>query len=334
MMKREEPVVKADSDKRLDKWFKDRFPALPFGKLQKMMRTGEIRLNGGRVKGAERLSEGDLIRVPPISDKPVSSGVYAGTQSGSFWEMKDEIVREVKNWVLYQDNDLLVINKPPGLATQGGSGQGHKHLDAYLDAFDRVDDMRPRLVHRLDKDTSGAILVARTRKSAAFLAKAFQSRSTDKRYLALTVGVPDPREGEIRLKMEKVPGPHGEKMMVDDINGKSSRTLFKVLDYAGKTAALVALKPLTGRTHQLRLHLSTIGTPIAGDGKYAGPEGQLTGGISRKLHLHSRSITFEHPNGSEITVKAPLPAHMADSIASLGFDLDEKSDPFAEDDLT
>ena len=324
-----EQVTPQDAGKRVDRWFKDHYPHVPFGRLQKSMRTGEIRLNGKRVKGNERIDTGDEIRVPPF---PPADG-SAPASKPKRPSLSPDLVAEVRSWILYQDDDLIVLNKPPGLATQGGSGQGNKHLDAYLDAFDRVDGIRAKLVHRLDKDTSGAILIARTTKSAGFLAKAFQSRTADKRYLAVSVGVPDPKSGEVRLKMEKAPGATGEKMIVDDENGKPSRTLFSVVDHAGKTTALVALKPLTGRTHQLRLHLSTIGCPIVGDGKYGGQEAYLTGSISRKLHLHSHQLIIDHPKGGQLTVSAPLPRHMQETLDSLGFTLQDDVDPFDDEDF-
>ncbi len=323
-----ERVAAADAGKRVDRWFKDHYPNVPFGRLQKSMRKGEIRLNGGRVKGNERIEKGDEIRVPPFAPADGDSTRPGATKRAP--KLPAELVAEIRSWVLYEDDQLIVLNKPPGLATQGGSGQGNKHLDAYLDAFDRVDGMRAKLVHRLDKDTSGAILIARTTKAAGFLAKAFQSRTAEKRYLAVTRGLPDPSRGEVRLKMEKASGAAGEKMVVDDENGKPSRTLFSVVDHAGKQAALVALKPLTGRTHQLRLHMMVIGCPIVGDGKYGGREAFLTGSISRKLHLHSHMLVIDHPTGGKVKVTAPLPPHMKETLDSLGFDLQEEEDPFED----
>lgn len=321
-----EIVAAGDAGKRLDRWFKDHYPDFPFARLQKSMRKGEIRLNGKRVKGNERLEADDQIRVPPFADKQAGAPKPASTP-----RLPDDIVQSVKSWVLYEDDLCFVLNKPPGLATQGGSGQGNRHLDAYLDAFQRIDGCRPKLVHRLDKDTSGAILVARTQKSATLLAKAFQARTAEKTYLAVVKGLPDPRSGEIFLKMEKAPGPGGEKMIVDDEDGKPSRTLFETLDHAGKEASVVALRPLTGRTHQLRLHLSVIGCPIVGDGKYGGQDAFLTGSISRKLHLHSARIRVAHPAGGFLDVPAPVSAHVKDTLAGLGLDAKNLDGAFDDD---
>ena len=323
-----ERVAAKDAGKRLDRWFKERYPNLPFGLLQKSMRKGEIRLNGKRVKGNERLEEGDEIRVPPFAGADKSTPVKAPKI-----KLDSDIIEEVRSWVLYEDEACFVVNKPPGLATQGGSGQGNRHMDAYLDAFERIDGCRPKLVHRLDKDTSGALLIARTQKSAMQLAKSFQARSAEKTYLAIAMGVPDPLAGEISLKMDKAPGPYGEKMIVDDDNGKPSRTRFDTIDFAGKRASLIALRPLTGRTHQLRLHLSVIGCPIVGDGKYGGQEAYLTGSISRKLHLHSQRIRVSHPNRGLLDVSAPLPVHFLESVDSLGFDLKALDTAFEQENV-
>lgn len=212
-----------------------------------------------------------------------------------------------------------MLNKPPGLATQGGSGT-YEHVDGLLDAYVQSGP-RPRLVHRLDKDTSGALLIAATPGSAAFFSRHFSGRSARKIYWALVVGVPDIEDGLIELPLAKQPGTGGEKMMVDKSGeGQSARTRYRVLDRAGNRAAWVELQPLTGRTHQLRVHMAAIGHPIVGDGKYGGQDAFLSGTISRKLHLHARRLLIDHPDGAPLDVTAELPEHFAASMAGLGFD--------------
>jgi len=220
--------------------------------------------------------------------------------------------------VIYEDPGAFVLNKPPGLATQGGT-KTNQHLDRLLDGL--ADERgRPKLVHRLDKDTSGALLVARTARSAGHFAKAFSGRTARKVYWAIIVGVPDAHEGVIDAPLAKQPGTGGEKMHVDLQNGLPAKTRWRVLDRAGNRAAWVELQPLTGRTHQLRAHMASIGHPIVGDAKYGGAEAFLTGGISRKLHLHARRIRIDAPQGERIDVAAEPPSHFAESLATLGFD--------------
>jgi 23S rRNA pseudouridine955/2504/2580 synthase len=221
--------------------------------------------------------------------------------------------------VLTKDRAAIVLNKPPGLATQGGSGT-HVHVDGLLDAYAGDNDPRPRLVHRLDKDTSGVLLIARTPGSAAYFSRHFAGRSARKIYWALVVGVPDVFDGMIELPLSKQPGTGGEKMMVDESGaGQTARTRYRVIDRAGNSAAWVELQPLTGRTHQLRVHMAAIGHPIVGDGKYGGQAAFLTGTISRKLHLHARRLVIPHPEGDALDVTAPLPDHFATGLAQLGF---------------
>ena len=221
--------------------------------------------------------------------------------------------------VIHRHPSSIVLNKPPGLATQGGT-KTHEHVDALLDALQFESEGRPKLVHRLDKDTSGALLVARTSRAAAFFAKAFSSRTARKVYWALVVGVPSIDDGMVDLPIAKQPGTGGEKMHVDEENGLPSRSRYRVIERAGNRACWVELQPFTGRTHQLRVHMAAIGHPIVGDGKYGGPAAFLTGGISRKMHLHARRIRVDHPDGGAIDATAALPHHFAESLASLGFE--------------
>ena len=222
--------------------------------------------------------------------------------------------------VIASSKAALVLNKPPGLATQGGT-KTTRHVDGLLDAFiDSDDEPRPRLVHRLDKDTSGVLLIARTPGSAAFFSKRFSGRSAKKIYWALVVGVPEVAEGTIEAPLAKQPGTGGEKMHVDQEGGQPAKTRYRVVDKVGKKAAWVELEPLTGRTHQLRVHCAAIGNPIVGDGKYGGQDAFLTGTISRKMHLHARRLIIDAPGGDTIDATAALPEHFAASMEQLGFD--------------
>jgi 23S rRNA pseudouridine955/2504/2580 synthase len=224
-----------------------------------------------------------------------------------------------------------VLDKPPGLATQGGT-KTSEHVDGLLDALQDEAPVRPKLVHRLDKDTSGALLIARTPRAAAFYSKAFSNRSARKTYWAIVVGVPSLDAGEIDLPLAKQPGTGGEKMHVSEEAGQASVTRYRVLDRAGNNAAFVELHPLTGRTHQLRVHMAAIGHPIVGDGKYGGKAAFLTGSISRKLHLHARRLRIDHPDGGKLDIAAEMPDHFAASVAGLGFDL-TLADTLSPDDL-
>ena len=308
-------TVGADDDGvRLDRWFKRNLPQVGFATVSRWARTGQIRVDGKRADPADRLSAGQVLRVPPGGEaKP------GGKAPRPRRELTDDEVAEAEAMVLEQDRAAIVLNKPPGLATQGGSGTKH-HVDGLLDAFCGPDDPRPRLVHRLDKDTSGVLLVARTPGSAAFFSKRFSGRSAQKIYWALVIGVPEITDGMIDLPLAKQPGTGGEKMHVDEKVGQAARTRYRVIERAGNRAAWVELHPMTGRTHQLRVHMAAIGHPIVGDGKYGGQAAFLTGSISRKMHLHARRLVIEHPDGDRIDVTAPLPEHFAASMEQLGFD--------------
>jgi len=302
-----------DDGVRLDRWFKRHLPQVGFGTVSRWARTGQIRVDGKRADPADRLEAGQVLRVPPGGDAK-------GKRPAPRRELSDEDIAEAEAMVLMQDRAAIVLNKPPGLATQGGS-KTTRHVDGLLDAFVPEDGSapRPRLVHRLDKDTSGVLLVARTPGSAAFFSRRFSGRSARKIYWALVVGVPEVEDGLIDLPLAKQPGTGGEKMHVDEENGQAARTRYRVIDRAGNRAAWVELHPMTGRTHQLRVHMAAIGHPIVGDGKYGGQEAFLTGSISRKMHLHARRLVIDHPDGDRIDVIAPLPEHFAASMAQLGF---------------
>jgi 23S rRNA pseudouridine955/2504/2580 synthase len=314
-------TVQADDDGvRLDRWFKRHLPQVGFATVSRWARTGQVRLDGKRAAVEDRIATGQVLRVPPAGTALPERKTAAPRR-----ELSAEQVALAEAMVLTQDRAAIVLNKPPGLATQGGTGT-REHVDGLLDAFAEGGQAgeksapRPRLVHRLDKDTSGVLLIARTPGSAAFFSKRFSTRSARKIYWALVTGVPSIEDGLIELSLAKQPGSGGEKMMVDESeHGLTARTRYRVIDQAGNRAAWVELQPLTGRTHQLRVHMAAIGHPIVGDGKYGGPDAFLTGSISRKMHLHARRLIIDHPDGTALDVTAPLPAHFAASMAQLGF---------------
>lgn len=313
-------IGRDDAGARLDRWFKRHLPQVGFATVSRWARTGQIRLDGKRADVDTRLEAGQVLRVPPGNATPVGAPAKGQRVRKPLTE---EQIRLAESMVLEKDRAAIVLNKPPGLATQGGSGT-HEHVDGLLDAFAADGEPRPRLVHRLDKDTSGVLLVARTPGSAAFFSRHFSGRSARKIYWALIVGVPEIKDGLIELPIAKQPGTGGEKMMVDESGqGQSARTRYRIISRAGNAASWVELQPLTGRTHQLRVHMAAIGHPIVGDGKYGGQAAFLTGSISRKMHLHARRLRIEHPEGDLIDVTAPLPAHFAASMASLGFHEEE-----------
>lgn len=305
-----------DDGVRLDRWFKRHLPQVGFATVSRWARTGQIRVDGKRADPADRLSAGQVLRVPPGGDAPAKGGAKPRR------ELSEEEIARAEAMVITKDRAAIVLNKPPGLATQGGSGM-KEHVDGLLDAF-ADDGPRPRLVHRLDKDTSGVLLIARTPGSAAFFSKRFSGRTARKIYWAIITGVPDVSDGLIDLPLAKQPGTGGEKMMVDKSGeGQPARTRYRVLDRAGNRACWVELQPLTGRTHQLRVHMAAIGHPIVGDGKYGGPDAFLSGTISRKMHLHARRLIIDHPDGDVIDARAELPEHFANTMANLGFDEDD-----------
>jgi 23S rRNA pseudouridine955/2504/2580 synthase len=309
-------VTEEDDGIRLDRWFKRNQPETSFNMVSRWARTGQLRLDGKRVTPGERIAAGQEIRVPPAEAAPAARPRPAKPRRDPLTPDEAEFVRSL---VIYQDDNAFVLNKPPGLATQGGTKTSN-HLDRLLDGLAEDGESRPKLVHRLDKDTSGALLVACSARAAGFFSKAFSGRTAKKIYWALIVGVPSADEGLIDAPLAKQPGTGGEKMHIDEENGQAAKTRWRVIDRAGNRAAWVELQPLTGRTHQLRAHMAAIGHPIVGDGKYGGPDSFLTGGISRKLHLHARRLTIDSPGG-KIDVRAELPDHFSQSLETLGFEV-------------
>jgi len=305
-------VAPDEAELRLDRWFKRHYPGLAFGHLAKLLRTGQVRVDGKRAKAGQRLQPGQEIRVPPLAPEPAAPSP-APTAGPS-----DSDARMLREAVLYKDDLVLAVNKPAGLATQGGS-RLTRHLDAMLDALQFEAAERPRLVHRLDKDTSGVLLLGRSAAAAGRLTRAFRSKDAVKLYWALTAGTPRPPAGRIDLPLAKLKRGGGEKMGHDP-EGKPALTLYRTIATAPPGVAWLALSPKTGRTHQLRAHMMLLGTPILGDGKYGGraafPESL---GVDR-LHLHAREIALPHPgDGTTLRIAAPLPAHMAATFEALRF---------------
>lgn len=314
-------VAPDDADARLDRWFKRHYPSLPQVRLQKLLRTGQVRIDGKRAKASDRVVAGQEVRIPPLSE------AEPGARQAK--PISDADVEALQRSVLHRDAEVIAIDKPHGLAVQGGS-KTDRHLDGMLDAL-AFGGERPRLVHRLDRDTSGVLLLARTAQAAERLGAAFRGRDIRKVYWAITVGVPDPQQGIIDLAIGKSGRPGEEKMTPDAEDAKKAVTAYTVLEVAGKAAAFVALWPKTGRTHQLRAHMAAIGTPILGDVKYGGEAAfGASLGLSRKMHLHARALTLPHPSAKgTLSVMAPPSAHFKESMKALGFDADRRDDPFA-----
>ncbi len=310
-----------DDDIRLDRWFKRHLPDASFNLVSRWARTGQLRVDGKRATPGDRIKAGQQIRVPP-ADPVAKAAIEAKPKRVKLRpELSEDETEFAQGLVIYKDDAALVLNKPPGLATQGGT-KTDEHVDGLLDALWFEAEGRPKLVHRLDKDTSGALLIGRSAKAAGHFAKAFSSRTARKVYWALIVGVPDIKDGMIELPIAKQPGTGGEKMHVDEKEGAPARTRYRIIERAGNSAAWVELQPFTGRTHQLRVHMAAIGHPIVGDGKYGGRDAFLTGSISRKMHLHARRIRVDHPVKGQIDVTAELPPHMLESLEQMAFDLE------------
>lgn len=337
-------VVEGDAGQRLDRWLRRQFPHVPQGRIEKMCRKGELRVDGGRVKASTRLEAGQQVRIPPLPEP----GEARVAEKPAVSEADAKMIRGA---VIYRDDHVIALNKPPGLPVQGGS-KLTRHVDGMAEALRFGLEEKPRLVHRLDKDTSGVLIMARTRAVAASLTEAFRHRDTRKIYWAAIAGVPTPRAGTIKFGLVKAPGHgkggEGEKMLclhpgeVERTEGaKHATTDYIVIEPAGTRTAWVGLVPVTGRTHQLRAHMAELGHPIVGDGKYGGSGqenlgdgwgAQLGGELSRKLHLHARSLTLSHPvTGARLHLTAPLPEHMARTWEMFQWQPSEApEDPFEE----
>ena len=312
---------------RLDRWFREHYPGLSFGHLQKLIRSGQVRVDGGRARTNTRLNAGQAVRIPPLSNVARHGATSEGASGAASKSSAADLLRSI---IIHEDKQILVLNKPCGLAVQGGSGVV-QHVDQMLESLRDRKGQKPRLVHRLDRDTSGVLVVARTRLAAARLSASFRSRSTQKIYWALVKGVPKPRQGRVSTWLARGSGADSERMQVTSHGNEEAShavSTYSVVDHAGQNLAWLTMRPVTGRTHQLRAHAAHIGHPIIGDPKYFEADHNWTfpRGIQNRLHLHARRIVVPHPQGGTLDVTAPLPPHMQQSWNLLGFDI-EDGDP-------
>jgi 23S rRNA pseudouridine955/2504/2580 synthase len=320
-------VRKIDSDEagmRLDRWFKVHFSGLAFGQLQKLLRSGQIRVDGGRVKSDMRVATGQQVRIPPSLNQLAArqpNNVGRHITSNTIRDRHD--IDVLRAMTLYEDEKVIVFNKPAGLAVQGGSGL-NRHVDMMLEAMRSKKGEKPRLVHRLDRDTSGVLVVAKTRGAAAALTKSFRHRDTQKTYWAIVKGVPRKKEGGISEYMVKEHTADGDRMRIarhGERGADHSQSNYRVIEQSGQNLCWLELQPISGRTHQLRVHTAHIGFPIIGDNKYFNIENwALPGGIQNRLHLHARNIKIPHPSGGLLNITAPLPPHMVQTFNLLGFE--------------
>ncbi|HEV7276414.1 MAG TPA: RluA family pseudouridine synthase [Devosiaceae bacterium] len=312
---RQQVVARDEDGMRLDRWFATHFPQVTFGHLQKLLRSGQVRVDSGRVKTNMRLAAGQVVRVPPIEAAPERAVPTASSKDAAF-------LREL---ILYEDDDIYVFNKPHGLAAQGGTGT-KRHMDGLLRSLPNKKGEPPRLVHRLDRDTSGCLLVAKTKAAASHFGAVFRSRSARKIYWALVAGNPLPKQGSISCFLAKQPTTDGEQMVVVERSApgaQHSMTYYSTTDIASRRFAWLTLKPVTGRTHQLRVHMAQLGTPIIGDPRYFNIENwEGAPGLAEGLHLHARRIAVPLRGGGRLDISAPLPPHMQASFEALGFDPD------------
>ena len=295
---------------RLDRWFRRHHPGTTQGVLQKLCRTGQIRIDGRRAQAATRLAPGQAVRIPPLAS-PLPERDH---------RVDERDVDALAEMILYEDDALLVLNKPSGLPSQGGPGIV-RHVDGMAASLRDARGRRPLLVHRLDRDTSGALLLAKGPSNAARLAALFRSRAIVKTYWAVVVGKPVPAEGVIDAPLARLGGGGGALTMVaerDDDDAAPARTEYRTLDAAARSLAWLELVPLTGRTHQIRVHCEAIGVPILGDPKYGEGRAQMDG-FTARLHLHACALTLPHPQGGTLAVHAPLPSHMRETFRQLGF---------------
>ncbi|WP_072377470.1 RluA family pseudouridine synthase [Hyphomicrobium sp. NDB2Meth4] len=318
-------VKASEADMRLDRWFRVHFPEVGYSYLQKLLRTGQVRVNSRRAEANARLEAGAQIRVPAVVRAAPKAATATGVKPAMGVSKADR--DRIEKMILFEDDHVLVLNKPFGLAVQGGTGT-KKHIDGMLEGMaDRFGGERPRLVHRLDRDTTGVLLVAKHRDAAAKLGRVFQTRSAAKTYWALVKGVPKPPQGKVEAALVKAAGPDGDRVRKalpgEQKEAMHATTHYSVIDRLAHKAAWVSLKPVTGRQHQLRAHMALIGHPICGDNKYGGDENLPAEQMDNKLHLHARRLVLPHPfTGGKIDVTAPLPEHMLKTWEILGLDAD------------
>lgn len=317
-------VAEAEDGIRLDRWFRRRWPHLTQVQIQKLARSGQIRVDGARAKADARLTAGAQVRVPPLPGP-------TERKPGKRDELSARDIAYAKSLVLYEDELVIALNKPAGLAVQGGT-KTTKHIDRLLSAWGEGME-RPRLVHRLDRDTSGVLLLGKGPEAAKRLAGAFARRQAKKTYWAIVAGNPKPPSGVIELALKK--SGHNDFEMVRPADPKEhgaepAETGYVTVSRAAHRAAWMALRPFTGRTHQLRAHMKAIGHPILGDPKYGDEASTELSGLLR-LQLHARRIELDHPGGGRLVVEAPLSPEMKAGFAHFGFDEHEAEiDPFPE----
>ena len=318
-------VLPQEADLRLDRWFKIHFPDIGYVYLQKLLRSGQVRVDGKRVEANARLTVDAEIRVPKVArDKPKT--VYDASTPPPGPNITNADRALIESMILFEDEHVLVLNKPFGIAVQGGTGT-KRHLDGMLAAMAERFGERPRLVHRLDRDTTGVLMVAKHRAAASKLGRIFQTRSAAKTYWALVRGVPAPRQGRIEAALVKAATPEGDRVRKarpgEQAQAMHATTHYSVIERVAQKASWVSLKPVTGRQHQLRAHMAMIKHPIIGDNKYEGDTTELAAAVEQKLHLHARRLVMPHPmGGTKIDVTAPLPPHMLITWEQLGLDPD------------
>lgn len=312
-------VTEDDDGQRLDRWLKKNAPNIPYGLVQKLIRKGQFRIDGKRAKSDTKLQAGQSVRIPPVEQKI----------KGAKPKLSEEDAKYIRSLVIFDDGDVIALNKPHGLAVQGGTKM-YRHVDGMLDALVNDEGVRPRLVHRLDKETSGVLLLARSGKVAKALGYIFRDRGIKKIYYAIVTPTPEMHEGTIKAPLVKAGGPNRERMVVDEEFGKFAMTDYSVLEHASDKVAFVAFWPHTGRTHQIRVHSEIMGSPILGDNKYRGEVEPIEGvELADRLHLHASRIICKHPMGrGMLDISAPLPSELKKSWKALGFNSSCKDDPF------
>jgi 23S rRNA pseudouridine955/2504/2580 synthase len=327
-------VEDGEAELRLDRWFRRRYPALTHGRLEKLLRTGQVRVDGKRAKSSDRVQAGQSVRVPPLKldSAPAHKAVSAA--------VRPEDLAALKGWIIHQDKSVIVLDKPPGLPVQGGT-KSERNLDAILAAAADKFGGRPLLVHRLDRDTSGVLVLARNPNAARALAATFRGKTARKLYWALVAGKPEHPHGLVDLPLAKRVGAAGERVValdyeedldLDEAGARRAKSRYRTIDNAASRVTWLALEPLTGRTHQLRVHMAALGTPILGDGKYGGSGAFLRmEGIAKQLHLHARRIRIPHPERGTLDVKAPPPPHFAQALAALGLSPDSDADELLDE---
>ena len=316
-----------DGEVRLDRFLRRKFPKLTQVRIEKLLRSGQIRVDGARAKSSDRVGPGQEVRLPPPNI------LYSAPPPKTEAKVVRAVADEVRKLILFEDHDVLVLNKPFGVPTQGGTGIGDKNMDDMVAGLGNEGGSRPKLVHRLDRDTTGVLVFGKTPVGTAALAESFRDRDTKKVYWAIVLGMPRPPSGQVRSWMRKELGPgQSDREMMRPAIQKDEGALHAITDYlvlqnAGQEAAWVALRPVTGRTHQLRFHMQEIGNSIAGDPKYK-CDRQTPGGLSGKLLLHARAIEIPHPKKGILRVIAPIPPHMQKAFELFGFDERDAKDPF------